>query len=195
MKFSHFTQTDINQLVKIHKNSFTKEHFTSYFPENLLRKYFTKLIEFNDLNVGAYADNGGIKGFILAGNRFEVSIKRFKTENRLAILLQLLLHPNFLFEKLLEFFFQIAGKKFISKEKIRVYLFEIDREYQGRGLGKELLNSFENFLMTREIFSYGLSVRIKNKRAVNFYRQNGFIEEFSNYKSIYFIKRLSEINK
>ena len=190
MKFIHFRSADINQLVEIHKNTFTKEHFTAFFPDELLKKYLLKLIEANEYNIGAYNSEGRMTGFIIAGTKSDVVIKQFTSANLLIIFWQLMKHPFFLIEKIVDLILRFTRSKNISKEQVRIYLFEIDRPYQGEGLGKELLENFENFLLNKQIFSFGLSVRKKNRRAVNFYERNGFNKEFSDYKSIFFIKSL-----
>lgn len=190
MKFIHFRSADINQLVEIHKNTFTKEHFTAFFPDELLKKYLLKLIEANEYNIGAYNSEDKMVGFIIAGSKSDDVIKEFTSNNLLTIFWQLMKHPFFLIEKIVDLILRVTGSKNISKEKVRIYLFEIDKPYQGEGLGKELLENFETFLLSKQIFSFGLSVRKKNRRAVNFYERNGFNKEFSNYKSIFFIKYL-----
>jgi len=190
MKFIHFRSADINQLVEIHKNAFTKEHFTAFFPDELLRKYLLKLIEANEYNIGAYNSEGIMTGFIIAGTKSDIVIKQFTSANLLTIFWQLMKHPFFLIEKIVDLILRFTRSKNISKEQVRLYLFEIDRPYQGEGLGKELLEYFENLLLSKQIFSFGLSVRKKNRRAVNFYERNGFKKEFSDYKSIFFIKSL-----
>lgn len=190
MKFIHFRSADINQIVEIHKNTFTKEHFTAFFPDELLKKYLLKLIEANEYNIGAYNSEDKMVGFIIAGSKSDDVIKEFTSNNLLTIFWQLMKHPFFLIEKIVDLILRVTGSKNISKEKVRIYLFEIDKPYQGEGLGKELLENFETFLLSKQIFSFGLSVRKKNRRAVNFYERNGFNKEFSNYKSIFFIKYL-----
>lgn len=190
MKFIHFRSADINQIVEIHKNTFTKEHFTAFFPDELLKKYLLKLIEANEYNIGAYNSEDKMVGFIIAGSKSDDVIKEFTSNNLLTIFWQLMKHPFFLIEKIVDLILRVTGSKNISKEKVRIYLFEIDKPYQGEGLGKELLENFETFLLSQQIFSFGLSVRKKNRRAVNFYERNGFNKEFSNYKSIFFIKYL-----
>ena len=39
---------DINNIVKLHLRSFGKNHFSAIFNENLLKNYFTKLINMNE---------------------------------------------------------------------------------------------------------------------------------------------------
>lgn len=180
---------DINQIINIHKRTFTKDHFTACFSYSLLKEYLSELLIANDFNYAAF-DNGKMLGFLIAGFKSEQVLRNFIKNNFFKISYHLILNPRFLFEKVIEIVRKLLNIKSKSSENLRLYLIEVDSEFQGIGVGKNLLSYFEEILIAKKIFSYGLSVRKKNFQAINFYEKNNFLREFTNPKSIFFIKKL-----
>lgn len=195
MLIKNITLADVDQLMKIHNRTFTKDHFSSYFPENLLREYLSQLLGVNEYNIAAFHNSGEMIGFLIAGNKSKEVLKRFTAKNFSIIFFQIIRHPYFLYEKTIEIVLKMLHIKSNSSEKLRLYLIEIDHEYQGAGVGKKLLDFFEDMLKSKNIFSYGLSVRKNNLQAIRFYEKNNFQREFVNLKSVYFVKELTTKHK
>jgi len=57
-------------------------------------------------------------------------------------------------------------------ELFRIYLLP---EYHRRGIGKELLHRWENFLRRRKARQYSVYIEPKNKLGERFYLRNGFV--------------------
>lgn len=190
MKIRTITEHDIEQLVLIHKKTFTKEHFTANLSKKLLSKYLKEIINANKFNFLSEDENGRIVGFLIAGYNSETALQKFTSSNFFSILFYLIIYPKFLIEKIIEIIQKKMGIKYKSTESLRLYLIEVDLSNQNSGVGKKLLEYFENTLISQKIFSYGLSVRRKNLQAINFYEKNNFLKEFTNQKSVFFIKRL-----
>ena len=58
-------------------------------------------------------------------------------------------------------------------ELYRIYLLP---EYQGKGIGKRLLQLSEDFLRSKKAWKYHCYVWRKNKAGLDFYKQNGFVK-------------------
>lgn len=192
MEIKKISDKHILQLVYIHKRTFSKEHFSSFFDDNLLTDYFSQLLLTNEYSIAAFDSSGEMRGFILAGYASEDGLSKFIKQNFSKIFLLILLRPHFWVEKLLELLAKFFGIKKKSSEKLRLYLIEIDSNFQSAGIGKEMILFLEKLLIANHIYSYGLSVRKKNHRAVEFYKKNNFEIEFSTLKSIFFIKRINK---
>ena len=50
----------------------------------------------------------------------------------------------------------------------------ITEECRGKGIGQQLINSFEKYCKSRNIFNIKVVASCKNKNAINFYYKNGF---------------------
>ncbi|HEY6906031.1 MAG TPA: N-acetyltransferase [Ignavibacteriaceae bacterium] len=177
------SEADISSLVNLHSEIFNKTHFTSYFSKSLLRKYFQKLISKNNYCFVAYNASNNLEGYIISGNKTTEAVNEFINENRLAILKVLLLHPKFLFEKI---FYFIFGR---AKHTVSLRLLFIGVR-PGMGLGIELLEYYEKAISLDGLTEYGLSVRSDNKKAIEFYKKNGFIFEKRIFNSISYTKKL-----
>jgi ribosomal protein S18 acetylase RimI-like enzyme len=66
-----------------------------------------------------------------------------------------------------------------------------DPSAQSRGVGAALLAALEQRLVARGVKRYGLSGRMDNPRAVDFYRRNGFTVEKEQLGSLYYAKDLA----
>lgn len=183
-------KTDIPYLIKLHKGNFDKKHFSSLLSVRLVSNYFNCLINHFDYNF-AYELDSKVVGFLIGGNNPDLPVKNFLSMNRIGVLLVLFANPGFLIEKFLEYF-----KRFILKTKkeetkdICLYLLVVDSSFQSKGVGKTLLEHFENELLKSKVYQYSLSVRIDNQNAIRFYLKNNFVELIRNAKTIIFNKKI-----
>ncbi|WP_337872179.1 GNAT family N-acetyltransferase [Ignavibacterium sp.] len=184
-------ENTLAQIVRLHKLLFDKEHFTALFNEQLLEKYFTELLSKSSYKIAAY-HNEEMVGYLIAGENLDNALKKFSKENFIKILLVLLLNPRFLFEKISDALSKFFYQRRKSSAPMRLFLIASKHNENIKGVGKLLVESFENYLIEHNVNTYGLSVRKHNKTAIGFYKKIGLKEEFRNHKSIFFIKKLSE---
>ena len=176
------TLCDITGMINLHKEIFDKSHFTSNFPSKLLARYFYKLISRNSFNYVAF-DKNEILGYIVSGFHTAEAVQEFVSENKLAIIKVLLLHPKFLIEKVYISIFTHSRKT----KNLRLLLIGVKPNQK---IGSQLLKYFENEIYLAGIHNYGLSVRKNNMRAIDFYKKSGFIVESSTINSFSFLKDL-----
>ena len=182
----------IDQIAVIHKNAYHKDHFTSNFSNNKLEEYYQYLINNSNLSV-AYIDtnNNQCIGFIIAGESVSKGIAQFISTNRLYLLNIMLKNPSFLLEKVYtKLYTKIKPSKKPSKAKFRLLSISVDKNTQSKGVGKSMLDYFEEELLKLDIHYYGLSVRYTNTRAIKFYKKNNFIEEKQYMRSTYYYKEI-----
>lgn len=182
---------DAAKLAQIHKSSFTTNHFTANFSNKLLEKYYLSLINYHDYCLILEDDKKQIVGYLIAGRNVNVPLKKFLKENLFTVIWYLLIHPKFLFEKLIELG---RGLTYSNKNKtantINAYIIAMNPKAGYKGAGKILLEEFERILLKNNIQDYVLSVRKENKLAINFYRKNNFIQLSENHNSLIFSKKL-----
>ena len=185
---------DIDELVRLHKSIFSKNHFSSNFPLNLLKKYFFELFNHYEYKLLAI-ENGAILGYLIAGIKPEYPINKFIKKNIIRILFVLLYNPKYLIEKIYQVISKIGKTTNITYENsVSVYLIAVKPDTQNKGIGRQLLHFFEDILMQRKIYHYTLSVRIKNSSSIEFYKKNKFTEINRNFLTISFKKSLFENN-
>lgn len=182
---------DVRKLARIHKLSFSKDHFTANFNLKLLEKYYSYLISYHKYCIILEDDKKQLAGFLIAGCNVDVPIRNFLKENFFSVFIALLTNPKFILEKLLEIIKRILNR---NKEKrdniVSVYIITMNPEVGYKGAGKILLDEFEKILVSENIMNYVLSVRKENKPAINFYKRNGFLLISSNNKSLVFSKTI-----
>ena len=87
----------------------------------------------------------------------------------------------------------IAAPVFLGGAEVRAVLTAIvvDPAIQGKGVGRALVEAFEQFLRTAGVLAYRLDTLIKNERAIRFYRDIGFLEIARRAESIIFVRQLT----
>lgn len=179
--------SDLENVARVHKLAYKKDHFTSRFSPGLLKKFYETILQYNPycyiLETGSATG-----GFIVAGEKTNYAVSRFTKEHMLQVGLTLLLNPVFLKNKLLG----MLGKKdsFVSKAPLRLLSIAINPEMQSKGAGKTLITYFENELVSKGEKQYGLSVHKNNSQAISFYNKTGFSVEHDTGEAYYYIKHL-----
>jgi len=183
---------DIQSIIDIHKNTFSSDHFSAAFNEDLLHNYFEKLLSSNKYNYVLFDEsNKTLLGYVIAGYNFKLAINGFIKENLKKLIWVLLRNPKFVIEKITEIFGRLFNTGNEPSVKCRLYLLAVSKNVKGKGVAKKLIDHLEQELIKDDQLEYGLSVRKENKEAINFYNKNGYIIEFEKSKSIYYYKRLS----
>lgn|SRR5574338_112786 len=172
-------------MILIHKATFDSAHFTKYFPNYLLAKYFTELINKMKFKFVCLDDNNKVNGYLFADHNPSKIVDDFRKKNVVSILIVLLLNPKFLKEKMYEFMY---NKREEEKKtfQISLYLIATDPKYKGQGVASSILKFFEGELKDKGCESYFLFVRKENLPAIKFYTRYGFQEKSRDEKSIKF---------
>lgn len=185
------SENDISNIIDLHINSFTADHFSAVFSEGLLYKYFEKLLSTNKYNFILYDDQSKrLLGYAIAGFNYKSAVNDFIKENVKQLIWVLIKNPKFLTEKINEIYHRLFGSDYEPKVNCRLYLIAVRDEFKGKGVAKKLIAHLEQDLIRDGENEYGLSVRKANKEAISFYTKNGYIVELENSKSIYYRKKL-----
>jgi ribosomal protein S18 acetylase RimI-like enzyme len=188
MNLRQIDKKDIPAIALLHKQSFDKTHFTAFFSNELLLSYIKVLIDYNPYSYLA-EEGDRILGYLIGGNKTGAALDKFSKNNYLKIIFTLLLHPRFILEKIQGVLLKLNKIK-VSDVEYKIYIIASLPEAQGKGIGKALINYFENELRHKGIKSYGLSVREQNINAISFYENNNFIRINKIHKSLYYKKTL-----
>ena len=188
LKIVSASRSEAELIATIHKKSFSQQHFTSSFSIGLLTRYYDFFIA-NNSKCFLFYSGQEIVGFVVSGFNTKVALKKFKQRYFLSILYYLLLNPSHLWKK---FNMPKLGKTgFQSLAEFRLLSIAVVPSFIGKGISRHILLNFEQNLKSDGIDLYGLSVRKANNRAVRFYINQGFEEEYRGETNIYFTKSLS----
>jgi ribosomal protein S18 acetylase RimI-like enzyme len=188
MNIRQIEKKDVPVIALLHKKSFDKTHFTAFFSTELLIRYINVLIDYNPYSYLAEEDDK-ILGYLIGGNQTGAALNCFSKNNYLKIIITLLLHPGFILEKMQSILLK-TNKVKLSDIEYKIYIIASIPEAQGKGIGKSLMNYFENELRNNGINEYGLSVREQNINAISFYENNNFVRINKIHKSLYYKKIL-----
>lgn len=181
---------DIPEIALLHKNIFGKSHFSSTFSFSLLKKYFSELLKYSKYKI-VVVDRDQIQGYLIASLNPDIPVKKFMKDNIIQLFIILMLNPKFLIEKIRTILFLIKGKKEnIHEKNVSIYLIAVNNTKQNRGIGKFLLDHFEDLLLKDKVNQYTLAVRSDNTPAIGFYLKNNFTEVDRDYKTVSFLKIL-----
>lgn len=180
----------IKDIAKIHALSYSGAHFSATFGEAKLEEYNSLLVRNSDLSLVALEGVTPV-GFIISGTALSRGVQQFTRENRLFLVGRLLRHPRFLVAKIYGKLSSAFRKNGPPTVHYRLLSIATSPSAQSKGIGTALLVALEERLAARGVKRYGLSVRIDNPRAVEFYRRNGFVVEKEQLGSLYFTKEIA----
>ncbi len=87
---------DVKNIAILHLKAFSRDHFTSRFPIDLLEEYFACLIRLNEYCYVMYTqDRNKILGYIIAGSYTGNAIDEFMRKNMLNVFMYLLKIQDF----------------------------------------------------------------------------------------------------
>lgn len=181
----------LSGIAEVHYGAYSKEHFTSCFDKDLLSRYYNSLIRNSDLSIVA-VEEGVVVGFIVAGYSVGRGVSQFIKDNRASVVRVFFKNPRFIYEKALSTVASKLAKGGVSVpvSPFRLMSISVRSGIQSRGVGSKLLQFFEEKLLASNIAEYGLSVRKKNQRAIEFYIRNSFSVQKETRDSLYFYKEL-----
>jgi ribosomal protein S18 acetylase RimI-like enzyme len=186
MKFRKIHQNDLIEVVKIHLNAFSKDHFTSNFSADLLHSFYYMQIQENEFCFVA-EENNMISGFIVAGYNTNKAVKEFTKKFKLHLLLKMLQNPIFILKKIKSL---LNRDHFISTAGLRLLSIATIQNQQSKGVGKLMITEFEKQLKEAGEKLYGLSVNKTNLKAIGFYKKTDFKIEHETPQAIYYLKHL-----
>lgn len=177
-------------MAHIHKLSYGRDHFTSRFSEDLLIKFYSELIKINDYSILLKEESDAI-GFVICGFRTNEAVSNFISANRLQLISVLLRNPTFIIDKVKQKLRGIFGNTPAGDGvKCRLLSIFVHPDHFRKGVGKSLISGLEERLLNDGINEYGLSVKQKNKPAIELYEKLGFVGENID-KFVYYKKRIS----
>jgi len=188
IQIRNLEHNDIDEIIKIHLESFDKSHFTSHFSAKKLYAYFSILLRNNPFSYVVVMDTK-IMGYILGGVDPLVGVNKFLRKNILYIIWLLIKHPDFLKEKLVEKIYKRKSSSIQFNNEPVIYIIATNPSFK-LGFGKKLLNHFEKNIIQKDYCRYHLSVRKDNQEAINFYEKNGFILYQENKISFGYYKKI-----
>lgn len=178
------TVDDLPTLAHIHKIAYSRSHFTSLLPHEVLMRYYGYF--FGDgaeiwlaVDGPVHYESGGISvdgvlGFSVFGFGIPEKIAIFKRECRLDILLASLRHPFRATKKVLcALSSRLERKRAYSPADF--LLLSIAVAKPRRGVGRRLLGAMLSKATQRKCKSVGLYVNADNFGAINAYFSAGFV--------------------
>lgn len=167
-------KNDLSSLALIHKESYSKIHFTSYFSIELIKDYYLSFIENKNSKIFLAIKNEEIFGFIVCGKEIEENLKLFKANKRFSILKTIFLNPLASIKKINIDLFNRCFDVKVPFEETSFLILSIVSTNKEKGLGSYLLEYVKNHAIENKIFNIGLYVRISNITAINAYLKNSF---------------------
>ncbi|RBP41712.1 ribosomal protein S18 acetylase RimI-like enzyme [Eoetvoesiella caeni] len=168
------TKDDLPQMANLHKKLYSSSHFTSFFSQELLIKYYGYFFEDTDRVIKAVAHNSNMCGFVVVGSSMAEKINVFKKENRADILKTALCYPKAAAGKVIASLFFKLFDKHEPFSECPFLILSIVSDRSSPTIGPKLLTESKKMAKLQQQERIGLYVRINNIRAVNFYLKNGF---------------------
>ncbi len=172
------TATDLPVLARIHKQAYSRKHFTALLPNATLERYYGYFLSNgSEVLLAVKQDDGGDEtavGFAVYGQGIPERIARFKREASKDILMTSLRHPLQAFLKL-----TVALWSRLSTESgytpADFLLLSIAVSQKGGGIGGRLLRAMLERAQKNHAPKVGLYVNADNLTAINAYFAAGFV--------------------
>lgn len=185
---------DLRQVARIHKEQFP-DHYLGQFSMNFLERFYKKMLESNNIFLVAVDDNT-ILGFVLGGEWEKISLTlcAFMKRNFVLSIMESSIRPKTWKKSIQKFFslfyHQVTDQNNLdNKERFTLLSIATSRNAQGKGIGKGLIDSFNDEMLNISN-RYYLSVKDKNEKAIRFYKKMGFFEAYRFPGEIQMIKLL-----
>ena len=187
-------RSDLIQVARIHKEQF-KDHYLGQFSISFLEAFYENLWVARYVFIVA-EDDGKVLGFVLGGEwgKISDSLTVFMKKNMFYGMIESFVRPK-TWKNSLQKLFSLLNPRVRDPhnldniEKYTLLSIAICKSSQGKGIGKGLVNEFNN-VMEKFTNRYYLSVQNTNERAIGFYKRMGFVEEHKFNREIQMIKTL-----
>ena len=192
------TANDLNNIVKIHLESFPNFFLSSLGPKFLSKFYKSILLDKNGVGIGLF-DNGELKGFAI-GTKNKLGFYRNIIKNNLfsfsIIFIFILFKTPLKLAKIIRNLYMSSMPN--SKQSIIPFLLSIciQPHESGKGLGKTIIKCFEDKMVSFGIKELFLTTDAENNEYTNlFYKRNNYkVENIflqGKRKMILYYKKLS----
>ncbi len=177
----------IKEVAEIHQEALKGDFFPS-LGINFLKTFYEGVFKNSDLYGFGIFQGRKLCGFVIgtkdSGKFFSEVFKSRFLKLSLIVFIQLLKNPNHL-KNILETFLYT---KRVEGPKSELVVIAVDRNFQGKGAGKLLVNALESAFKKDSIRSYKLTVHA-DKKSVGFYEHLKFsrISSFNLYGKMWYI--------
>jgi ribosomal protein S18 acetylase RimI-like enzyme len=175
------TADDLPMMARVHRLSYSRDHFLALLPEKALINYYSRFIGNGSqivVAVGGSSSDGRTRtdeflGFAVFGRDIEPRIADFKKDCRWSIAATAFCHPVLAARKAV---IALEGRLFASTphEPAATLLLSIVVRQIGAGVGRVLLESMLSRCIAAGEERVGLYVRHSNVAAINAYLRVGF---------------------
>lgn len=177
----HATLVDLPVLAHIHKQAYSRNHFTALLSNEALIKYYGYFLnEGSEILLALNKDSSGIEsvlGFAVYGRGIPEQIKRFKRAAFKDILMTSLRYPiNALHKLAIAFWIKVRPRS--ERAPANFLLLSIAVRDRGFGIGGFLLKAMLINAQKNNENIIGLYVNANNLSAINAYFSTGFILKY-----------------
>lgn len=172
------TSSDLAVLASIHKQAYSRSHFTSLLPNQTLARYYAYFLDDgSEVLLAVKRDVSGAEtalGFAVYGQGIPERIAQFKREASTDILMTSLRHPLQAFLKLMG----ALSSRFragATHKPADFLLLSIAVSHKGSGIGGRLLQAMLTSAQKGHSKTVGLYVNVDNLNAINAYFAAGFV--------------------
>jgi ribosomal protein S18 acetylase RimI-like enzyme len=192
-------KNDILAVVEVHKNSF-KDFFLTQVGDNFLYLYYDCVRKANDAVLLGFYDNSILTGFCAAAINSKGFTTRLISQNLISFAIlgikMVFSNPKALLRLLQNLH---KGDSDIIEESSYAELYSIGvaENMQGRGIGKQLLNTLEAELRKKKCDKLSLTTDFfENEKVISFYKGLGFkvYYEFVAYPNRKMYRMIKDIN-
>lgn len=176
----NLVKEDLTDVVRVHRKNLPS--LINFYSGDFIRKFYLHhLNKGGDTVLVGYKQAGELCGFVFGTSDIEDMFGSFTAQNKLYFIkntvLALLKHPKYLLY-IFQSFVSKGFQKGDSKNQL-VYI-AVDEKHKGSGIGKKLLEGFENEMGKSQDY-YELEVE-QNNPALAFYKSKNFkiIREINN---------------
>lgn len=167
-------EQDLEIISRIHKNSYSKIHFTSYFSLSLTQKYYKYFINNIDNKIFVLTKKQEILGFVVCGVNIANQLTSFKKEQRIEIFKTAIVNPFVVSKKIIISVFNKFFDIQTNFNETNFLILSIVSSGEEKGLGSLILDYVKNYGLENNLEKIGLYVRISNIQAINTYLKNGY---------------------
>lgn len=181
------TSKDCLAITKIHMSSLAGDFLPS-LGFNFLKTFYDGVIGKGGVYGFGVFENGKVLGFVVgttdSSKFFAQALKAHFLKLSLLLTVRLIKNPT-LIKNVLE---TLRYSKKAVGPKAELVVIAVDEDYQGRGIGKLLVEALESAFRKERIRRYKLTVHA-DKKAVGFYEHLGYsrISTFSLYGKMWFV--------
>lgn len=166
----------LDELVRLHRIVLPNTS-SSYFGFGFVKKLYTSLLSDKNAEVWVYLTDNRVVGFISLTTKvkstYSSARKKFGVEDYGKIIFSLLQKPS----KIIGLARRISFENSVFRKHGNyptILTIGISPDYQGKGIGSELLKLSENYFRRKGFNKYFVDTEVKNKNAVRFYTRNNF---------------------